>query len=185
MSHAGINSASTAFDKPVQIIIFLYGGVSSVLTGIKKLVHVFNTVSFEEAWPDVLFLGDIPQQWLYNTLRHQLPKPALDHLRFINSRLFFYELKNHKYHFNITNFPLLKNIKDTVSLSHSQIRSGLTSREFDVLYGYYNGLSVKVMADLYKLAISTIYFYRRSALKKIQLMKGQQKKYRRMFWADF
>lgn len=185
MSHADISSASTAFDKPVEIIIFLYGGVSSVLTGIKKLVHVFNTVSFEDAWPDVLFLGEIPPQWLYNTLSHQLPKPALDHLRFINSKFFFCEMKNHKYHFNMTNFPLLKNIKDPVSLPPPKIRPGLTSREFDVLYGYYNGLSVKVMAGLYKLSIRTIYSYQRTALKKINLMKSQLKKHRGMFLADF
>ncbi|SQY56216.1 Bacterial regulatory proteins, luxR family [Escherichia coli] len=172
---------STGFDKHVQIIIFLYGGVSSVLTGIRRLVHIFNTVTFDDNWPDVLFLGELPPQWLFETLSHQLPRPALDYLRFVNSKVFFRDLKSHKCNFSMSNFPLLKHLKDSLFQSPVKIQSGLTSREFDVLYGYYNGLSINVMAGLYRLSEKTIYSYRRNAIKKIKLMKDQLKTYRGVF----
>ncbi len=147
------------------ISVFPGKAIVDLLESLKRLADILNTLPVIR---QVTLYGDIPDSWLYGTLRsllnnnHKLSQIRIATLTAIGD-----------HHQNATGAHkersrLLRN--SHLDGSDKGHQKGLTQRELDVLLNFYRGMSVNQQCEKLGLTNKTVYTHRKEGLRKLQLI---------------
>jgi len=149
-----------------SVSVFLGKGVVELLASLKRLASVLNALPVIRR---VTLYGDIPDGWLYCTLRSLLNNSQQLSLIRISS------VADLASSLTIRGEKLKERsrlLRSQYMASANQLKiKGLTKREIDVLLRFYRGMSVKEQCERTGLSNKTIYTHRKEGMNKLHVIR--------------
>lgn len=149
-----------------SVSVFLGKGVVELLASLKRLASVLNALPVIRR---VILYGDIPDGWLYCTLRSLLNNSQQLSLIRISS------VADLASSLTIRGEKLKERsrlLRSQYIASANQVKiKGLTKREIDVLLRFYRGMSVKEQCERAGLSNKTIYTHRKEGMNKLHVIR--------------
>ncbi|HBL4970622.1 TPA: EAL domain-containing protein [Enterobacter cloacae] len=153
-------------NQDAKITVFLGEEIVDLLQSLRHLADLLNTLPVIRP---VTLYGNIPDSWLYGTLRSLLNNnQKLSLIRIANSGDIIARVQKK----NDACRDRSRSLQDHhADCSFKDRQKGLTNRELDVLLNFYRGMSVNKQCKKFGLTNKTVYTHRKAGLRKLQLIQ--------------
>lgn len=149
---------SDSVPEGVKLLVFLTRDICALLTIIKKLVSLLNTLSKGSC---VTLFSQLPPGWLYANLC------SLVKNRDVVQRIHLCRALPSAGNLAQAHFPLLECVIKAGEGGGIAVGAGLSACELDAVFNYYQGKSVRSLSLCSGVSEKTIYTHRHCGLKKL------------------